>query len=193
MKTNPICQYTVPIILLATLLAGCSSARATDLQPAAVGTPGEFTISSPAFEAGRPIPDVYTCQGDDTSPPLDWSPPPPGTASLALVMDDPDAPGRTWVHWIVYNLPPDSGGLPKGEDGAFGKSILPPQAVSGANSWRRSGYGGPCPPSGEHRYFFRLYALDTTLPAEDLDKAGLLNAIDGHVLGQAEFYGTYQK
>ncbi len=151
------------------------------------------TLTSTAFAHQGAIPAKYTCEGADVSPPLAWIGLPPGTASLALIVDDPDAPDpaapkMTWVHWVLYNLPPTANGLPEGA------SVLPPGTRQGLNDWQRSGYGGPCPPIGRHRYFFKLYALDTVLP--DLGrptKAMLEKAMNGHVLGQAELVGTYRK
>jgi len=150
-----------------------------------------FTIHSSAFEEGGSIPARYTCDGEDISPPLQWSGVPEGARSLALVVDDPDAPDprapkMVWVHWVLYNLPADSGGL------AEGVSVLPAGTREGLNDWKRTGYGGPCPPIGRHRYFFKLYALDTELP--DLGtptKAQLLEAMKGHVVGEAVLMGTY--
>lgn len=146
-------------------------------------------ISSPAFEANRAIPKQYTCDGRDTSPPLSWSNIPDKARSLALIVDDPDAPRRTWVHWVVYNLPASSHGLPE----AITTSQLPAGAFEGMNDWKRAGYGGPCPPTGRHRYYFRLYALDTVLP--DLHQPGktkLLQNMSGHVLAEAELMATYE-
>jgi Raf kinase inhibitor-like YbhB/YbcL family protein len=150
-------------------------------------------IHSPAFTEQCPIPELYTCQGRDLSPPLVWSGVPAGTKSLVLIVDDPDAPDpraprMTWVHWLLYNLPPDCGGLPE----AVG--TLPGQTAEGVNDWKRTGYGGPCPPIGRHRYFHKLYALDTLLGGlERPDKARLEAAMAGHILAQAELVGTYQK
>ena len=152
-----------------------------------------MNLNSTAFTHGGAIPTQYTCQGTDTSPALSWNDPPQGTKSLALIVDDPDAPDpaapkMTWVHWVLYNLPPTAGSLPEATP------ALPPGALHGLNDWQRTGYGGPCPPIGRHRYFFKLYALDTVLP--DLrhpTKAVLEKAMEGHVLGQAELVGTYQK
>ena len=154
-----------------------------------------FTITSPAFEQGGEIPSVHTCEGKDTSPPLAWAGVPPGAKSLALIVDDPDAPDpkapkRTWVHWVICDIPATAPGLPA----AVVAKDLPAGAREGTNDWKRVGYGGPCPPIGRHRYFFKLYALDTALP--DLgapDKAKLESAMKGHVLAQAELMGTYQK
>lgn len=143
-------------------------------------------LRSPAFDEGAAIPSRFTCDGEDTSPPLQASPGPQGTESYALVFDDPDAPGGTWVHWLVWNLTTPS--LPEGASGA----ALPEGAVEGTNSWGRQGYGGPCPPSGTHRYFFRMYALDTrlSLPPE-ADVHALRKAMEGHVLAEGEWMGTY--
>ncbi len=154
-----------------------------------------LTLVSPAFANGGPIPPKYTCDGDDLAPPLRWSGAPEAAASLALIVDDPDAPDpraprMTWVHWVVYNLPPEDGGLP---EGATARD-LPPGAREGLNDWKRPGYGGPCPPVGRHRYFFKLYALDRVLP--DLGaptKAELEAAMAGHVLESAELVGTYRR
>ena len=147
--------------------------------------PMQMALTSPAFNDGEPIPERFSCDGDDISPELDWFGIPEGTTSLALVMDDHDAPGGTWVHWVLYNLPMDLTGLREGMTGV---------GLDGTNSWGRTGYGGPCPPSGTHRYFFQLYALDINLDLEPgADKAALLNAIEGHILGQAELMGTYSR
>ena len=152
-----------------------------------------LAISSTAFPPGGEIPAAHTCEGKDTSPPLAFGGVPPGARSLALVVDDPDAPDpkaprMTWVHWVLYDLPPSAGGL------AEAVKQLPPGAREGLNDWKRTGWGGPCPPIGRHRYFFKLYALDALLG--DLGKptkAKLEAAMKGHVLAQAELMGTYQK
>ena len=152
-----------------------------------------LTLISPAFGPGEEIPPRYTCDGDDVSPPLRWSGVPPGTQSLALVVDDPDAPDpkaprMTWVHWVLYNIPPDTEGLPEGV------AQLPPGTLEGLNDWKRTGYGGPCPPIGRHRYFHKLYALDVVLP--DLGrptKAQLEGAMAGHVIEEAQLVGTYER
>jgi Raf kinase inhibitor-like YbhB/YbcL family protein len=154
-----------------------------------------MTVTSPAFQDGGEIPTRHTCQGADVSPPLAWSDVPSNAKSLALIVDDPDAPDpaaprTTWVHWVLYNMPPGVNGLAEGGSGA----VLPSGALAGANDWRLAAYGGPCPPVGRHRYFFKLYALDTTLP--DLghpDKTALEKAMKGHVIMQAVLIGTYQK
>lgn len=154
-----------------------------------------LTITSTAFPRNGPIPTEYTCEGRDISPPLAWAGVPSGTQSLALIVDDPDAPDpaapkRVWVHWVLYDLPPTASGLPEGVTA----ERLPPGTREGTNDWGRIGYGGPCPPIGRHRYFFKLFALDVVLP--DLDrptKAALESAMHGHILARAELVGTYQK
>ncbi|WP_019140188.1 YbhB/YbcL family Raf kinase inhibitor-like protein [Noviherbaspirillum massiliense] len=154
-----------------------------------------MTLTSSAFQANGGIPAIHTCEGVDLSPPLSWSGLPDGTKSLALIVTDPDAPDpakpqRIWTHWMLYNIPPNASGLPQG----MHAKDLPPGTHEGVNDWKRTGYGGPCPPIGRHRYFHRLYALDTVLP--DLgkpDRAALEKAIQGHVIGQAELVGLYQK
>jgi Raf kinase inhibitor-like YbhB/YbcL family protein len=154
---------------------------------------GEMQITSPAFSLKKEIPPKYTCQGANVSPPLSWSGLPAGTKSLVLIVDDPDAPDprkpkRVWDHWLLYNLPPAAKGL------AEGVKDLPKGTLSGKNSWKKTGYGGPCPPSGRHRYFHKLYALDIVLAdLETPNKKKLLEAMRGHILKQAEWIGTYQK
>lgn len=150
-----------------------------------------FEIRSSAFKHGEPIPRRYTCDGDDVSPPLEWTDPPDGTKSFVLINDDPDAPAGTWVHWVLFNIPATARSLPEGvsDDREF-----PDGSRNGRNSWNRLGYGGPCPPSGTHRYFFKLYALDTVLDLPPgATKAQVLDAIEGHVLAQAELMGTYRR
>lgn len=157
-----------------------------------------LSIRSSAFEPSGPIPARFTCEGDDVSPPLEWSGAPEGTRSLALIVDDPDAPDpaapkRTYVHWVLHDLPPSATGLPEGVP----SSALPAGTREGANDWGKPGYGGPCPPVGRHRYFFKLYALDTTLgplgAGGRAAKQDVEVAMAGHVLEAAELVGTYQK
>ncbi|MGH6877549.1 MAG: YbhB/YbcL family Raf kinase inhibitor-like protein [Rhizomicrobium sp.] len=153
----------------------------------------KFQISSTAYVDGGTLPARFTCDGADISPPLTWSGAPSGTKSFAFILDDPDAPDpaapkTTWAHWVLYDIPVDVHGLPEG-----GSQHLPAGTREGSNDWKRTGYGGPCPPIGRHRYFHKLYALDTVLP--DLHrptKDALLAAMRGHVLAQAQFIGTYQ-
>ena len=149
-------------------------------------------IASDAFETNGLIPKKYTCDGENLSPPLRWNDPPVGTQSFALISDDPDAPVGTWVHWVLYDLPPDTRelkeGLPEVED-------LPNSSVQGITDFGEVGYGGPCPPPGpSHRYFFKLYAIDTklNLPPRQT-KQQLLRAIGGHILDQSELTGRYRR
>lgn len=149
------------------------------------------TMKSSAFEEGGTIPSKYTCDGKDVSPQLAWSSIPEGTKSLALICDDPDAPMGTWVHWVVYNLPPDMEELAE---------ALPAQksfengSRQGINDFRKIGYGGPCPPGGTHRYYFKLYALDTVLDLEaGATKKQLLAAMEGHILARAQLMGKYKR
>ncbi|WMJ09391.1 YbhB/YbcL family Raf kinase inhibitor-like protein [Nitrosomonas sp. sh817] len=154
-----------------------------------------FTLISTAFSHNAEIPSRHTCDGADTSPALSWSGLPEGTQSLVLIVDDPDAPDpaapkMTWVHWVLYNIPPSASGLTEG----IHEKDLPPGTLQGLNDWKRTGYGGPCPPIGTHRYFHKLYALDTVLP--DLHhptKAKLEQAMHGHILAQTELIGRYQR
>lgn len=154
-----------------------------------------LTITSAAFESGGPIPAKYTCEGADISPPLAWSGVPPAARSLVLIVDDPDAPDpaaprMTWVHWVLYNLPPGTSGLPEG----VSSHALPVGTLEGLTDFRRTGWGGPCPPIGRHRYFFKLYALDLSLPTTPRQtKAQVERAMAGHIVGQAEVMGTYVK
>jgi Raf kinase inhibitor-like YbhB/YbcL family protein len=154
-----------------------------------------LTLLSPAFGDHSPIPPQYTCDGENVAPPLGWSGEPPHTASYALVVDDPDAPDpeapkRTFVHWVVYNIPP---GVRELEEAVL-PAALPDGTVQGRNDAGNAAYTGPCPPIGRHRYFFKLYALDRTLPAlQQPTKTAVEQAMQGHVLAQAELVGTYQK
>lgn len=154
-----------------------------------------FILKSRAFENGAEIPARYTCESDDVSPPLNWEGVPEDTRSLVLIIDDPDAPDpaapkMVWVHWVLYNIPPDINSL--GEH--ITTATLPASAIEGVNDWQRPSYGGPCPPIGRHRYFHKLYALDVVL--EELNKpskADVEAAMQGHIIAQAELIGTYQK
>jgi Raf kinase inhibitor-like YbhB/YbcL family protein len=149
-------------------------------------------IHSTAFKANQEIPQTYTCEGKDISPPLSWSGVPPQTKSLVVIVDDPDAPDpkapkMTWVHWVVFNLAAGSSGLTEGV------TALPDGAREGVNDFNRKRYGGPCPPIGRHRYFHKLYALDTVLSLEKPTKSDVEKAMEGHVLAKSELIGTYQK
>jgi Raf kinase inhibitor-like YbhB/YbcL family protein len=173
----------IAVALIATMTA----------MPALAREEGSMRITSTAFTHQGAIPTIYTCEGKDISPPLAWTDIPAGTKSLTLVVDDPDAPDpvapkMTWVHWVLYNLPIANGGLSEGV------KTLPEGTKEGVNDWKRTGYGGPCPPIGRHRYFHKLYALDVVL--EDLKhptKAKLEEAMKGHMIGEAQLMGTYQK
>jgi Raf kinase inhibitor-like YbhB/YbcL family protein len=152
-------------------------------------------LTSSEFTSMEEIPPRFTCQGDDVSVPLTWDGAPPGTKSFVLIVDDPDAPDprapkRVWVHWVLYNLPAAASVLKE----AIHPQELPPGTLEGVNDWGRTGYGGPCPPIGRHRYFHKLYALDTLLPdLGNATKAALENAMQGHVIEMAELVGTYEK
>jgi Raf kinase inhibitor-like YbhB/YbcL family protein len=154
-----------------------------------------LSLSSPAFTHNGEIPATYTCQGNDVSPPLEWEGVAKNTVSLVLIVDDPDAPDpeapkMTWVHWVLYNLPPSATGLPE----KVAASDLPEGTGEGTNDWGRTGYGGPCPPIGRHRYFHKLYALDCRLDGlSKPTKAEVEAAMTGHIIEQAEIVGTYQK
>lgn len=179
---NTLIRPAVAVLLFLLLALAGAEARAMNLASSSFSPQGE-------------IPSRHTCEGQDTSPALSWSSLPPGTKSLALIVDDPDAPDpsapRTiWVHWVVYNIPPTASGLPEG----VRAHDLPAGASEGRNDWQSTGYRGPCPPIGRHRYFHKLYALDVVLT--DLGaatKSALEQAIGGHVLAQADLVGTYQK
>jgi Raf kinase inhibitor-like YbhB/YbcL family protein len=182
-------------IVVASACGGGKSAEADVKEPSAPGgKPATTTIklTSSAFAAGETIPTEHTCEGADTSPPLAWDGVPSGARSVALIVDDPDAPDpaapkRVWVHWVVAGLPV-TGGLAAGA-----ATSLPKGATVGKNDWGKAAWGGPCPPIGRHRYYFKLYALDTVIDASGLDKAGLVKAMDGHVLARGELMGTYEK
>ena len=150
----------------------------------------QISISSDAFKDGNSLPVEHTCNGEDRSPTLSWNTVPAGTRSIALIVDDPDAPGKTWVHWVIYNIPANSSGLP----GAVPKNkTLDDGSLQGKNDFGRIGYNGPCPPPGKaHRYFFRVYALDTALSLKSgATKSQLEAAMSGHILAQGEMIGKY--
>ena len=156
---------------------------------------GIMNLTSTAFGENQSIPKLYTCEGKDVSPPLAWSGVPANAKSLVLIVDDPDAPDpaaprMTWVHWVLYDIPVSASGLAEGT----ASGGLPKGTLEGTNDWQRTGYGGPCPPIGRHRYFHKLYALDAVLPdLKKPTKAALEQAMKGHVIAQAQLVGTYQK
>ena len=171
------------VILLATILLTLRGSAAMAM-----------TLNSPAFKQNGHIPTKYTCEGEDISPPLSWEGVPNGAKSLVLIIDDPDAPDpkapkMVWVHWVVYNIPPETRTLPENA----GKAGLPQGTLLGLNDFKKTGYGGPCPPIGRHRYFHKLYALDIVLDLKSANKSQMEQAMRGHVLANAELIGTYQK
>jgi len=192
LRLAPSLHATMPGLLLLTNVTVLPVPRS---DPAGSSSAAKMTLTSPAFQANGSIPAQYTCDSKGTSPPLAWSGVPTSAKSLALIVDDPDAPDpkaptTTWVHWVLYDVPPSATGLP--ED--VGATSLPPGTRDGKNDWKKTGYGGPCPPVGQHRYFFKLYALDTVLP--DLhgpDKAQLEKAMHGHIVAQAQLIGRYAR
>jgi hypothetical protein len=174
-------RFLLSCFAFVVLLTSCTTDEPT------VEADMSIELKSNAFVSGQSIPAKYSCTGKNISPPISWSEPPTGTASFALIMDDPDAPGGTWVHWVLYNIPADARTLQE----AF--SANDPIAI-GKNSWGKLAYGGPCPPSGTHRYFFKLYALDSTFSlSPGASKEQLLKAMDGHILAQGELMGTFSK
>ena len=183
LKPGPARAGVFVLALVATLACGPASAE------------GTMKLTSTAFGENQSIPKLYTCEGKDMSPPLAWSGVPANAKSLALIVDDPDAPDpaapqMTWVHWVLYNIPASATGLAEGiAPGALAKGTL-----EGLNDWKRTGYGGPCPPIGRHRYFHKLYALDTVLPdLKKPNKGALEQAMKGHIVAQTQLVGTYQK
>ena len=151
----------------------------------------EIKMESTAFNEGGMIPKRYTCDGTDISPPLSWTSVPNGTKSLALICDDPDAPMGTWVHWVLFNIPSDMKELP---EGVPLQKKLENGAIQGINDFHKIGYGGPCPPGGTHRYYFKLYALDTEMNLEaGITKAELLKAMEGHILAEGQLMGRYTR
>ena len=166
------------------ILCACLVSAAFLLLNAFAGE-GPMRIWSPAFAENAKIPKEYTCDGQDASPPLSIENPPAHTRSFALVMDDPDAPGGTWVHWVLWNADPATREI--------GSGAVPKGAEQGVNDFRKNAYGGPCPPSGTHRYFFKLYALDALLTlSPGSTKADLERAMKGHILAQAQTIGRYR-
>jgi Raf kinase inhibitor-like YbhB/YbcL family protein len=185
------------IALVAWLLAGCAVAAPPAQETAAVSAMGTksggvtMKLTSSAFTEGAMIPVKYTCDGQGMSPPLAWTDLPGGAKSLALICDDPDAPAGLWVHWVAFNLPSEAGGLPEGVPADKG---LKTGGVQGTNTGRRIGYSGPCPPGGTHRYFFKLYALDTMLSlASNATAKDVQAAMKGHILAQAQLMGRYKR
>jgi Raf kinase inhibitor-like YbhB/YbcL family protein len=175
------------LILVVAILAACSGSESQDGSPTITDTILEIQFSSTAFVEGTSIPVMHTCDGADVSPPLSWNSPPSGVRSLALIVDDPDAPGGDWVHWVIYGISPDRTNLPEGNTDTT--------TIGGTNDFGDTNYGGPCPPPGNaHRYFFKLYALDTALDLEaGATKIELLDAMTNHIIAQGTLMGTYQR
>jgi len=192
-------HLTAPVLVTAALAVACGGGGG----PSPTATPGytpapegeaimtHIALTSGAFQDGGSIPYRYTCNGDDVSPPLAWGDPPPGTRSFALLVDDPDAPRGTFTHWVLFNIPSGARGLP---EGVPGDERLPDGSVQGRNDFPRTGWGGPCPPSGTHRYRFFLYALDATLDLPPgASKRQLLDAVEDHILAEGRLTGTYSR
>jgi Raf kinase inhibitor-like YbhB/YbcL family protein len=181
--------YLSPVVvLLCSLMMACGA----DDKQTAKEKNMNIQLTSPAFTEGQPIPQKYTCQGQDISPELKWTNVPANTKSFALIADDPDAPAGTWVHWVLYDLPPTTAGL---SEGVPKSPELANGAKHGTTNFKRVGYGGPCPPPGKpHRYFFKLYALNTMLGLKPgVMKQDLLKAMEGHILAEGQLMGTYQR
>ena len=176
---------------MALVLSACSTEEVETPQTALVGVPS-LEVTSPAFAEGAEIPERFTCDGEDASPPLRWSGGPDRTRSYALIVDDPDAPGGAFVHWVVYDISSDATGLP---EGISSTETIATGGSQGVNGFGRVGYGGPCPPrGGPHRYFFMLFALDGELDLQaGATRSDLLRAMNGHVVGQGSLMGTYQR
>ncbi len=174
---------------LTLLVIACARGEITPPEEGGVMT---IQLVSPAFAEGAPIPAKYTCDGEDVSPPLKWSGVPQGTKSIALICDDPDAPLGTWVHWVLYDIPSTVTELPEGIPAT---EVIPDGTRQGTNDFQRIGYGGPCPPPGRpHRYYFRIYALDTELQLDPgVTKKELVNAMKGHILAEGQLMGTYKR
>jgi Raf kinase inhibitor-like YbhB/YbcL family protein len=191
-RPGPQIRWCLRCIALAVLILSASATQSVHAKEEQAMT---LKLTSSAFEHEGSIPRLHTCQGKDVSPPLAWSGVPENAKSLVLIVDDPDAPDpaaprMTWVHWVLYNIPPSSTGLPQG----VSPKELPEGTLEGMSDFQRTGYGGPCPPIGRHRYFQKLYALDTVLPNLNKPrKADVEKAMKGHVLEQAVLVGTYQK
>ena len=182
--------WLIPLMLLSCYIITCKRAETQKQTPEKGASAMTFTIETSAFKDGATIPKKFTCDGEDISPPLSWNGAPEGTQSFALICDDPDAPMGTWVHWVLWGLPPDTMGL---LEDVPTDSALAGGSKQGLNSWPHVGYGGPCPPPGKpHRYYFKLYALDAmlALPLET-NKAQLMEAMKDHILAEAQVMGTY--
>jgi Raf kinase inhibitor-like YbhB/YbcL family protein len=181
------------LALVMAALSGCAKAPQPAAPQPAIQKENkmEFKLTSTSFKEGQPIPRQHTCDGVNVSPPLEWSGAPEAAKTLAIICDDPDAPSGTWVHWVLYNLPGDKIGL---VENVPTTEKVPGDGLQGTNDFKKIGYGGPCPPSGTHRYFFKLYALDAELSLKaGATKAEVLKAMEGHIIGQTQLMGTYRR
>jgi Raf kinase inhibitor-like YbhB/YbcL family protein len=199
-RLEPVGKVCIGFLGIVVLCCSCGSGQSSEKASIAPQSTSQglsaslistLALTSSAFSSGDSIPRKYSCDGDDVSPPLAWGDVPQDTASLALIVDDPDAPAGTWVHWVLFNIPTETRAL---QEDVPAEAELPDGSTHGANSWKRMGYGGPCPPGGTHRYFFRLYALDSKLDlAAGATKQDVLDAMEGHVLAQGECMGTFSR
>ena len=176
------------VLLVAGLAVSCNAQKESSREG---GETMSIELTSSAFEHEGMIPVKYTCDGEDMSPPLSWSGIPEEVETIALIADDPDAPGKTWVHWVLFNLPADMTSM---DENMSTEATLKNGALQGITDFGRHGYGGPCPPGGTHRYFFKIYALDTTLNLDSTArKSDVVKAMDGHILAKGELMGRYQR
>jgi Raf kinase inhibitor-like YbhB/YbcL family protein len=182
----------IPVFAAVPILLFCSCKKDGRVgSPPVGGKKMEIKVTSSAFKEGGLIPPRYTCDGVDVSPPLQWESVPEGTKSVALISDDPDAPVGTWVHWVLFDVPPETRQL---AENIPADKTLPSGARQGTNDFRKIGYGGPCPPGGTHRYFFKIYALDTVIDLPPgATKQQLLKAMEGRILGQGQLMGKYKR
>jgi len=188
-------SYRLMVVLVSLALIGCANRTQPATQPSSTNSAkpdkAEIKLTSAAFKEGEPIPRAYTCDGVNISPPLEWSGVPKTAKTIAIVCDDPDAPAGTWVHWVLYNLPADNIGL---VENLPATETLKAGGFQGKNDFGKIGYGGPCPPSGTHRYFFKIYALDSELPLKaGATKAELMKTMEGHIVLQGQLMGTYRR
>ncbi len=190
-KQSDIMSGAVNALLLVLLIVPLSNTGSEYFQKIKKGKQMELKIFSPAFTEGSLIPARYTCDGLDESPPLNWSGAPKETKTFAIIVDDPDAPGGDWVHWVIFNIPASTTGL---KENASLSGNFPDGIVQGFNDFRKNYYGGPCPPSGTHRYYFKLYALDTVFSLkESTGKKQLLEAMKGHIIAEVYLIGKYKR
>ena len=178
------------LLIFSFLFCACKETEKVEAESEG-GRKMEITVTSSAFQDGGMIPAKYTCDGQDISPPLAWQGVPEGCKSLALINDDPDAPMGTWVHWVIYNIPPDTSEL---SENVPPNEVFPSGVKQGLTDFRRIGYGGPCPPSGTHRYFFKIYALNEELKLDaGATKKQLLKAMEGHIIAEGQLIGKYKR